>query len=129
MAGASILVRVENLTSTIRQLEALGVDVEDLKDAMAKIADYAAGIIKAHTPVGPTGRLQGDVRGNRAKSKAVVTAGRTSVPYAGPINYGWPAHNIGAAYFMQSADAEASAFGPRFLQVEISRLISRRGLG
>jgi hypothetical protein len=28
------------------------------------------------------------------RSKAVVTAGRASVPYAGPINYGWAAHNI-----------------------------------
>lgn len=123
------VVSVTGLTSTVRALIAMGVDVEDIKDGMAKIASQSAHIIQAHTPVGPTGRLRADVRGNRARAKAVVTAGRAAVPYAGPINYGWPARGIKAAMFMQSADDRMQVLGPFILEAEINKLIRARGLG
>jgi hypothetical protein len=126
---AAVVVRVEGLSSTVRSLALLGLDVDDLKDAMASIARDAADIIKAHTPVGPTGRLRADVRGNRAKAKAVVSAGRSSIPYAAPRNYGWRAHNITGAFFMQSADGPMQTRAPFALEVEINRLITVRGLG
>ena len=41
-----------------------------------------------------TGKLLGTVRGNRAVGRARVSAGGAATPYAGPIHWGWEAHNI-----------------------------------
>lgn len=119
--------RVEGLTQVVRALQGLGLEVDDLKAAFSKIADegarVASGFVRSRT-----GRLAGDVRGNRAKSKAVVTAGRASVPYAGPINYGWPARNIAPQAFMQKADEQMQPKALRLLEDEINSQIRRKGL-
>lgn len=101
--------RVEGLSQVVRALNALGADTEDLKEAFSEIATEGARIASAAAPR-QSGALAADIRGNRAKSKAVVTAGRAAVPYAGPINYGWPRRNIEAAGFMQTA---SDAMEPR----------------
>lgn len=117
--------RVEGLNQVVRALQQTGVDVEDLKDAFSKIASEGARIAAAEAPH-KSGRLSGDVRGNRAKSKAVVTAGRKSVPYAGPINYGWPARGIQAAGFMQAADQQMQPRAVQLLEDEINRKIREK---
>ena len=118
---------VEGLNQVVRDLQKMGVDVDDLKDAFAKIADEAAEAAASFAPR-KSGRLAGDIRGNRAKSKAVVTAGRASVPYAGPINYGWPSRNIAPAGFMQRADQAMQARAVGLLEDEINQKIQQRGL-
>src|SRR5690349_16603623 len=107
--------RVDGLSSVVRGLQAMGLEVEDLKDAFAKIADQGAQKAAGYAPH-LTGTLAGDVRGNRAKSKAVVTAGRASVPYAGAINYGWRAHNIEPAGFLQKTDEAMQPIALRLLE-------------
>lgn len=119
--------RVEGLTQVVRALQQMGVDVDDLKGAFSKIADDAAQAAASFAPR-KSGRLAGDIRGNRAKSKAVVTAGRSSVPYAGPINYGWPKRGIEPAGFMQRADQVMQPRALDALEDEINRAITRRGL-
>lgn len=119
--------RVSGLTQVIRDLQAIGVEVEDLKGAFSEIASEGAQVASGFAPR-LTGRLAGDIRGNRAKSKAVVTAGRVSVPYAGAINYGWPARNISASGFMQRADVVMQPRAVQMLESEINQQIARRGL-
>lgn len=121
-------VRVENLSKTVRQLKDLGLDVNDLKDAFSQIATEAVDAILKYTPRGKTGKLAGSVRGNRAQAKAVVRAGKAAVPYAGPVNYGWPARNIEAAEYMQKGDQEMQPIAVRRLEQEIETRIRRRGL-
>lgn len=127
MARVSTGFRVQGLNTLVRDLLAIGVEVEDLKDAFSAIAREGAVVAARHAPR-LTGRLAGDIRGNRAKNKAVVTAGRVSVPYAGPINYGWPARHISAAGFMQAADREWQPYAVARLEHEINVSIIRRGL-
>lgn len=127
MARVSGGVRVDGLNSVIRALLTMGLEVDDLKGAFAPIAAEGARIAARYAPK-LTGTLAGDVRGNRARSSAHVAAGRASVPYAGPINYGWRAHNITASGFMQKADQEWQPFALRRLEQEINSQISRRGL-
>jgi hypothetical protein len=134
VAGSLVSVRAEGINTLARELVALGVNVEDLKDGFAAIADRGKQIAARHAPVGSgrdphPGRLRDDIRGNRARNKAVVTSGRTSVPYAGAINYGWPAHNIEGAGYMQKVDTELGPFVPLILTSSINSLIRRRGLG
>lgn len=119
--------RVEGLQRTIRALQALGVDLEDLKDTMAEIAQEAKEIAASEAP-DRSGALRASIRGNRAKSKAVVSAGGARVPYAGAINYGWRARGIKGVGFMQEADR---VIGPRALQMleaGINDKIKDRGL-
>lgn len=119
--------RVEGLSAVVRGLKAIGTEVDDLKGAFSAIAtegaEKAAGHVRSRT-----GRLAGDIRGNRAQSKAVVTAGRASVPYAGPINYGWAARNIEPSSFMQKAADEMEPVAIHRLETEINEQIRKRGM-
>jgi phage gpG-like protein len=119
--------RVEGLNEVVRDLQAAGVEIDELKDAFAAIADRGAKLAAGFAPQ-RTGRLAGSIRGNRAKGKAVVTAGRSVVPYAGPINYGWPTRNIRPAEFMQRADAELQPYAVQQLEDEINEVLRKRGL-
>lgn len=127
MPKQQVSFQIAGLNAVIRDLLALGLEVEDLKTAFGAIADEGAREASLFAPK-VTGRLAGDIRGNRAKSKAVVTAGRASVPYAAPINYGWPAHNIEPSGFMQKVDDRWGDYALRRLEEEINKQIARRGL-
>jgi hypothetical protein len=97
------------------------------KDAFSEIASEGAEKAAEFAPK-RTGRLASDIRGNRAKGKAVVTAGRASVPYAGPINYGWPARNIVGSGFMQKASEAMEPIAVQRLEEEINRIIEEKDL-
>lgn len=119
--------KVTGLSAVVRGLKALGLEVEDLKQAFSRIAQEGADSAESHAPK-RSGRLASSIRGNRAQSKAVVTAGRASVPYAGPINYGWPKRGIAASGFMQEADREMQPIAIQRLEEEINRQIKAKGL-
>lgn len=76
-----------------RTLRAAGQELNDLKDANAKAAAFVAAASRTTAPR-RSGRLAASVRGNRAAGRARVSAGGAAVPYAGPIHWGWPSHNI-----------------------------------
>jgi hypothetical protein len=127
--GRDVGFKVEGLNALVRDLQAIGVEVDDLKDAFSTISKEGAERAAHHAPRGETGKLSASIRGNRAKSKAVVTAGRATVPYAGAINYGWPGRNIEPAGFMQKADEEMQPVALQRLEEEINRVIRSKGLG
>lgn len=120
--------QVEGLSGAVRDLQRLGLEVDDLKDAFGAIAAEGAELASGFAPRGETGRLAADVRGNRAKSKAVITAGRSSIPYAGAINYGWPKRNIAPAAFMQKADEQLQPRALQMLEDDINHKIRQKGL-
>jgi hypothetical protein len=117
--------KVEGLNQVVRALQQMGVEVDDLKDAFSKIAARASEVAAAAAPRA-SGRLASDIRGNRAKSKAVVTAGRSSVPYAGPINYGWPSRGIEPSLFMQRADQQMQPVAVQMLEDEVNAKIKEK---
>lgn len=119
--------RVEGLNKFTRALTQVGVEIDDLKDVMGGIAALGARLASGFAPK-RSGRLAGTIRGNRAKSKAVVTAGRARVPYAGPINYGWRKRNIAPARFMQRADTEVAPRAVQMLEDGVNDVIAREGL-
>lgn len=120
MAGEGV--RVEGLREAVRDLQKWGAEVDDLKDAFADISTRGARLASSFAPV-KSGALQASVRGNRAKSKAVITSGRARTPYAGPINYGWPDRNIAGSFFMQRADEQMRPIALDLLEKNIDRII------
>jgi hypothetical protein len=95
-------VEVEGLRTLRRTLKAAGLSVQDLKDAHA---DVAALVVRAAAPNAPrrTGALAASTRGSGTQGAAVVRAGRASVPYAGPIHWGWPSRHIAAQPWLWNA--------------------------
>ncbi|MBC7269901.1 MAG: HK97 gp10 family phage protein [Streptomyces sp.] len=124
MAGEG---KVQGLRQVVKGLLEVGVELDDLKDAMAEVAKAATDVAQAAAPV-KSGALRASIRGNRAKGKAVVTAGRARVPYAGPINYGWPKRGIRGAGFMQKADEVVGPRAVQMLEEGINRIINEKGL-
>ena len=122
-----VSVRIDGLNAVIRDLLGMGLEVEDLKGAFSDIARYGA-IVAARNAPRRSGTLAGDIRGNRARNKAVIAAGRAGVPYAGAINYGWAARGIQPSAFMQKADQELQPYSLRVLEQDINAAIRRRGL-
>lgn len=120
-------VRITGLREKVKGLEAMGVSVDDLKGAFGKIAARGAEIAAGFAPV-LTGALSGSIRGNKAKNRALVVAGKGSTPYAGAINYGWGARNIAPSHFMQRADTELKPYAETELNAELDRLSRQNGL-
>lgn len=133
-------VRVEGLNRVVRDLQKTGTDVADLKSVFAEIASEGASLAARFAPA-RTGKLRATIRGNKAKNKAVVLAGRAKVPYAGAINYGWKTKYAGRprarggwplgikpAHFMARADAALQDRVPQMLEDGISRIIEGNGL-
>lgn len=120
-------VRVEGLNKTVKALQGFGVEIADLKEVFADIAAEGARLASRYAPK-RSGRLQATVRGNKAKNKAVVIAGRAKVPYAGAQNYGWPKRHIRAVLFMQRADTALAPMAVEMLETGLDRAIGKVGL-
>lgn len=100
MAGYTVTIKGVN--EVIRSLKQYQGAVDDLKDANAAIGNKVAVTAKATAPY-LSGRLAGTVRANRAMKKVQIKAGGAAVPYAGVIEYGWPARNIEAQPYLRRA--------------------------
>jgi phage gpG-like protein len=101
-----------------------GEDLGQLSDAHAETAAYVAGAANAAAPR-RSGTLAATVRGNRAKTSAVIKAGGAAVPYAGVIHWGWPRHNITANPFMtDTAKSTEPAWTEIYLRA-ITRIVDR----
>lgn len=119
-------VAINGLRELVLDLVKAGVDVEDLKDVNAEVAKVGA-YVAANLAPSRSGALARTVRGNRAKGKAVVTAGRGRVRYAGPINYGWPKRNIRAALFLQKTDKVMETRAPEIFEKGIAKIFEKHG--
>lgn len=95
---------VRTLREAEREFDIKGTYTGPIAEVMKEAGDMAAAAIRAEAPK-RSGRLARSVRAGRAVGRARVSVGRKSVPYAGPIHWGWPEHNI-----------EANKFGTRGLQ-------------
>ncbi|MGH3499955.1 MAG: hypothetical protein ACRDQA_03485 [Nocardioidaceae bacterium] len=120
-------IAVEGLRQAIKDMESAGFDVTELKTVMGKIARTSAKVMQRYTP-SKTGALRRSERGNKAKGKAVVTAGKARVKYAGVQNYGWRARNIEAHNFITKTDQRMSQTAPRMLIDGINAILQEHNL-
>jgi len=95
-------VRIEGLDELIRTLKRAGEDISEFKDAHVRAGEIVATEAASRAPR-RSGNLAGSVRSAKQAKRARVQAGRASVPYAGPIHWGWPARNIEPQPFLSDA--------------------------
>lgn len=100
-ARALYIVGQKRFVQTMRRA---GADLDELKSVNRQAAQIALPAVTGRTPV-RTGRLRGSVRVGATRRAGVIRAGSKAVPYAGVINYGWPAHHITPRLFVNAGVA------------------------
>jgi len=121
-------IRVQGIREVERALLDLGVDLADLKRVYGNIATEAANLAASFAPK-RTGALARSIRGSKARNYARVTIGNLrQVPYAGAINWGWPAHNIAGAHFVERTDEVMKPRSLGLLQRELQHLIDKAAI-
>lgn len=99
---ATPIVQVRGARQLRASLKKAGKDLQDMKAAHAAVAALVAAAAAQRAPK-RTGRLATSIRGSGTTTAAVIRAGFKSVPYAGPIHWGWPARGIAAQPFLSEA--------------------------
>jgi hypothetical protein len=87
----SVNTRIQGLSQLQRRMNR--IDREMTTRGMKEIHRKIGGVVVAGARTGVprrSGRLASTMRTGAQKSRTVVRAGRASVPYAGPIHWGWP---------------------------------------
>lgn len=125
--STTVTISVEGLSRKVRALEQMGTEVTDLKDSMGRIATAVQPDYERFTPR-RTGKLIANYRTGRAKGKAILYVGSARVPYAGPINFGWPARNIQPTNYVSRGDTVAAPKAIRLLEQELAHLQTKLDL-
>ena len=115
-------IRVEGARRLRATMKRAGIDLQELKDAHREAADVVVGATRAPSR---TGRLAGTVRPGATKTMAIVRAGYASVPYAGPIHWGWPKRNIRAQPFLSDAAQSSEPTWVQAYEREVNEIIDK----
>lgn len=129
------IVQVDGMRQLRRNVKAAAADlpggtgttnawINDIKDAYRNVGNIVAPAAKTKAPK-RTGRLAGSVRTSGTTTAATVRVGYASVPYAGPIHYGWPARNIEPQPFVIDAGRATESRWVAAFQAGIDKLLSR----
>ncbi len=100
--GGKAAVQVEGGPQLRKAFKKMGDRLDDLKDVHAAAGEIVASEARSIVPV-RSGVLADSIRTDRRAAGASVLAGRSRVPYAGVIHFGWPAHNIEPQPFLYEA--------------------------
>lgn len=119
-------IRVEGLAELRKELRRLAdQDLKnELKDAHKAVSEL---IVKRALPKVPvlTGRLKASVRSLASQTAARGAVGGKRLPYAPPIHWGWPAHNIPRRPFLLDALNESQSEGVDVYEQRLDRLLDK----
>lgn len=115
--------RVTGLKETVRKLQKLGADAQDLKDAMNRIGTKVVAKSRTYVPVGTTGNLSASLRAGAAKTNVTIRSGGAKAKYARFVEFGTP--KMAARPFMRLAAAEAAPDAKRELDAELRTILKR----
>jgi hypothetical protein len=99
MAEEITITGVKEVTDTLNKL---GRDLESNIELNKELSTTLSQKASALAPR-LTGALASSVQGNPSAEKAQILAGSAAVPYAGVIEYGWPAKNKEAKPYLRPA--------------------------
>lgn len=105
----------------VQTMRKAGADMDELKEINRRAAQTALPAVRNLAPRGETGKLAGSLRVGATKRAGVIRAGRKAVPYAGPINYGWPARRIKPRLFVNNGVASTEAQWTQIYQAFIDK--------
>jgi hypothetical protein len=121
---AAPVVEVRGAKELRKTLRKAGQDLGDLKDVNQAVGNMVVGTAQGMAPR-RSGALAGSIRAARAATSVTIRAGSASIPYAGPIHWGWPAHNIEANPFLSNAATSTEATWVALYEDELNKIIDR----
>jgi len=125
MAGKPAI-QVTGAKELRRALQHMGNDLSDLRSINLAAAKEVSDKAQDKAPH-RSGTLAKSVRPTATKQSGKVVAGRTRVPYAGVIHFGWPRHNIAPQPFLFNAlDDRREAVADRYRE-RVDALVIRVG--
>lgn len=121
-------VRVAGLKEVQYSLTKLGKDARnEMKPAHKAAAELVVYKARPMSPV-RTGALRDTLRAFARQRAGIVRAGTASVPYAGPIIFGWPLRGIRANPFIYKAADERRDQIVALYEKRMAELIRKNGL-
>ena len=93
-------IRVENLREVQAALKGIDRSLGRQLTAVNRDAARLVAVEAERSAPRRTGRLGSSIRATAQQRAGQVRAGTVKVPYAGVIEFGWPAHNIAAQPFL-----------------------------
>ena len=118
------VVEVRGAKELRKTLKAAGDNLADLKDVNQAVGNMVATTARGLAPH-RSGALAGSIRAARAVGAVTIRAGSGSIPYAGPIHWGWPARNIAAHPFLSDAATSTEAAWTQLYMDELDKIIDR----
>lgn len=120
---------IDGLREALRDIRRLGDDArDDMKDTHRKAGEIVAAVARGIAPV-RTGRLASTIISAPTQRQGRVRVGRgQSIPYAGPIHFGWPARRIKPQPFIYDALDQRADEVRRVYETRIGELITRHNL-
>lgn len=129
MASSTAGIQVQGARELRKTMKAAGEDLGDLKDAHARAGAIAGTRARSDAPR-VTGTLGASVRWSGAAGSATIRAGSASVPYAGPIHFGWRARGIAPQPFITEAAQATEPEWTAEYQEAVEKILARiRGVG
>ncbi|WP_445340852.1 HK97 gp10 family phage protein [Bifidobacterium sp. ESL0820] len=118
------LIEVKGSAQLARSLRKAGADAKDLKAVNRKAASLVVPAAQGQAPV-KSGRLTKTIRAGATQKAGIIRAGRASVPYAGPIHWGWPGHHIKPHPYLADAAKATEPAWVNLYENEIKRIIEQ----
>lgn len=119
---------IQGLREVQKALKQLGdATKKEMKSTHLKAAEIVVGASKRFVPI-KTGALAQSIRAAAVQSGGRVRVGSASVPYAGPIHFGWPARSIKPQPFIYDALDTRRGEVARLYSERISELVTKYDL-
>jgi hypothetical protein len=112
------------LKRSLKNIDGAMADLKLIHADAAKIVETRAETLAPRR----SGKLAKSVRSSGTKSAGVVRSGSSSVEYAGPVHFGWPAKNIAPQPFLYDALDQRSDEVIAVYQRRVNAVIRRNGL-
>lgn len=126
-AGSAPRIQVTGAKELRRALKGMTDDLKDLREIHLAAARIVEEVARENAPV-RSGRLRRTIKAGATRTRGTVSAGRNgSVPYAGPIHFGWPARNIESQPFIFDALDARKDQVVRQYEERVGQLVERVG--
>lgn len=93
-AARFVRLEMEGLASLQQSMKKAGAQAAELAGANQAVVDLIASSAKREVPV-RSGKLKQSIHGTATQRVGTLIAGASSVPYAGPIHFGWATRGLG----------------------------------
>ena len=117
-------IKVLGLNKVVRNLEKLGVDSEDIKDAFTKVGSRVVSQAKLAAPA-DTGAMKKSIRASRRKNSSYIRMGSAKAYYARFIEYG--TLYITPRRVLRGVVQREGAWAVETIESEFNKLIIKRG--